>query len=437
VSAPSGDSVTATVTASADSSTETLVKLFNSTNLGQVKICKQLTANSGDMLNGANVFTFDPSYRLAGSAAFVPMAPVTVTVPALTTPECVLDTTLLPLGTEVRVSEAAVPNSSISGITVQPASQAFGTAGSADMIVGPNAGGVTTVTFTDTASGTVEICKNIDDSNFSLPRGGIVEGIRPDHNGDHGTTNGSIYDPTPFSFSVNGGAPITIESGSCSAPISVPAGTATVSEALSTDFHLLSMAATGPDGSSRLTSSPTTNPATVTVPYGGSSNGGVGNETLVTVTNQVDTAQYKICKTLAAGVPVGKSYTFSTTVDFGGVTSPYATGASSDTTLTPTGDGAAGTVCSGLGSAIPVIAPDGTPTTVTTTEGTSPFGYTGDGKDIVEPTSVVYSGNGTAGDSSVYATGDTPAQDGTYYGSATLGEGVNLMTFTNSLVLDP
>jgi hypothetical protein len=50
---------------------------------------------------------------------------------------------------------------------------------------------------------------------------------------------------------------------------------------------------------------------------------------------------------------------------------------------------------------------------------------------------VTYGGNGSLVDSKVFQAGDTSAQDGTYFGTASLGQGVNVMTFTNSFVIDP
>ena len=65
---------------------------------------------------------------------------------------------------------------------------------------------------------------------------------------------------------------MTVQGGQCSSPIEVPAGTATVSEDLSANpaFYLESVStvsASDPMGT-RLLTGATTNPATVTVPYG-------------------------------------------------------------------------------------------------------------------------------------------------------------------------
>jgi hypothetical protein len=189
-------------------------------------------------------------------------------------------------------------------------------------------------------------------------------------------------------------------------------------------FNLVGMTASGPDGSSRLLSG--TNPITVAVPAGGA-----GNETLVIATNRVQTAQVKICKMLDGNVPVGKTYSFTTTFSVDGRSfSDYVE-------LTPTATGPDGEVCSYLSAPLPVIDPSGQPITFSTTEGASPFGLTDSGQLIVEPTAITYDGNGTAGPSKVWMAGDTSDDDGTYYGSAAVGQGVNVLTFTNSLVLDP
>ena len=73
----------------------------------------------------------------------------------------------------------------------------------------------------------------------------------------------------------------------------VPAGTATVQEYnTNPDFYLANVSTVGvtdPTGS-RLLSGSTTNPATVSVPFGG-----VNNETVVTFTNDTNQAQFKVC----------------------------------------------------------------------------------------------------------------------------------------------
>jgi hypothetical protein len=411
-------SATVAVTASSDSSVETLVHLVNSTKLGYVKVCKTLTSNSGDIITaGKSTFVFDVSSAISSGS-------VSVVVPSTEQAACALYKDELPLGTKVTVTERGFANTTLTNVQVLPASQDAGTAApTARLTVGPNQDGVTTASFTNRANGTIEICKNIDDSNWH----------RSWSKYSKDEYNGSPYDGTPFQFSVNGGAPITVKAGYCSAPLSVPAGTATVEELATPNFSLVGFTAVGPDGKTRLVSAGTDNPITVNVPWGG-----VGNETLVTATNQVNTGQVKVCKMLDDKTPVGKSFKFETTFSVGnGWYDSYLT-------LTPTDNGPAGEVCGWLSAPLPVINWHGDPITVTVTECASPFGVDSNGMPIVEPTSITYDGNGTFVESLSYGPTVTPGPaatdpdaDGSYHLSADIGQGVNVITFTNSLVLDP
>jgi hypothetical protein len=391
-------SATVKVAPSSDGSNETLVRLINKTNTGYFKVCKTLASNAQDVISsGNNTFYFDATYQRAGGPV-VNYGQIAITVPTLNQPACMLSRPIA-LDARVRVTEENATATTLTGITITPASANLGSSGrTANFRMGTTAGSVVTATFTNMANGTIEVCKQMTDWN---------------------------YNGLPFQFKINGGSPITVNAGQCSAPISVPAGTATVEELAKKDFSLVGFTAVGPDGGNRLISG--TNPITVSVPYGD-----VGNETLVTATNKVNTGQFKVCKILDTNVPVGKTYTFTNKVKSGGQTNTWTT------SLTPTGTGAAGEVCSGLSYDYPVVLPDGSRTVVTVTEGPSPFGLTSDGKPIVEPTSITYSGNGAQiGSADVYQPGDPGSKDGTYHISARLGQGVNVITFTNSLVLDP
>lgn len=409
-----GASAKVTVAPSTDGSTETLVTLVNSTRLAQFKVCKTLDANAQDLIDtGHNAFAFDVSYTALNSDPFRTV--VNVIVPSLGQAACVLYPIGLPLGTVVTVTERGSWASELTGIAVLPTAQDRGTTtGSAVFALGPNAGGITTATFTNRADGTIEICKRIDNGWMKKAESlstGSLDGWSP-------------YNGWAFQFSVNGGDPITVLAGQCSRPITVPAGTATVQELATDYFNLVGFTATGPDGSSRIASG--TNPVTVNVPAGG-----VGNETLVIATNRVQTGQVKICKMLDPNVPVGKTFSFTTRFWIDGYSfSAY-------TELTPTAVGPDGEVCSYLSAPLPVIDPSGKPISFKTTEGNSPFGLKQDGSLLVEPTDIAYDGNGAMVSSKVWQSGDTSADDGTYYGCATIGQGVNVMTFTNGLVLDP
>jgi hypothetical protein len=410
----SGNTAVVTVTASPDSSTETAVFLYNATHTGLFKVCKTLTGNSGDLItNGQNVFKFDPSYQLAGSSSFVSLPTVSVQVLSTGTAYCVLDPYALPLGTLVKITEEGMDNVTLRGVTVQPASQDAGSTSTTAMLrIGPNPNGIVTATFTNEAMGTIEICKILDDHLWmGGPGGGSWD---------------SPYNGTPFQFSVNGGAPFTVLAGECSGPITVPAGTATVQELATPNFTFVRFLAVGPDGTSRIAggSHKTDNPVKVKVPYGG-----VGNETLVTAVNRVNTGQIKVCK-INNGPSVGV-YSFKFQTQYSNQGNTYT----KNDVLHPTQAGVP--VCSGLTKQIPVIQPNGQPTTFTTTEGPSPYIHDQNGNPTVEPTSIVYGGNGQVIEIRAWQQGDTIAQDGTYHGTATVGQGINVFTFTNSLVLDP
>jgi hypothetical protein len=414
----SGSTVVVTVNSSPDSGSETRLNLYNATQMAYFKVCKTLTANSGDLTSAPNnTFTFDPYYQLAGSGSWQALPKVSVTVLTTGTQYCVVDPYTLPLGTLVKITEEQPDAVTLVGVSISPASQDAGTTNTQALFkIGPNASSTVAATFTNEAMGTIEICKLIDDSNWNSK-----------WQAGQGNPN-SPYNGTVFYFSVNGGSYISVAAGQCSAPISVPAGTATVFEAPTPNFSFEKYIAVGPDNSSRIASgsSSTSNPVTVNVPFGG-----VGNETLVTAINRVNTGQIKVCK-INNGPSVGVyAFTFHTTWTSMGM--QYT----KDDTLRPMQAGVAGEVCSGLSAPIPVIQPNGMATSFTTTEGASPYVHDQYGNPTVEPTSIVYSGNGQVLEIRAWQQGDTILQDGTYHGTATVGQGVNVFTFTNSLVLDP
>jgi hypothetical protein len=205
---------------------------------------------------------------------------------------------------------------------------------------------------------------------------------------------------------VNGSITVTVLGGACSPAIAVPAGTATVLEQSTLNFHLVGIpTAVGPDGSNRLISG--TNPITVSVPFGG-----VGNETLVTFTNAVNTGQFKICKTTTATSD-------GSGVLLGGLTFNYEYQYSVDGVLTdaftslqiPAGSQSGVIVCTGLFGPIPVEQFNGLPVTIGVQEAAFP------GVHIL---SITYAGNGAL-------------QTGVTANPAffTLGQGVNILTFDN------
>lgn len=359
--------------AAGDQSTETLAEFYNDTELGYLKVCKALdTANSDALAGDTFYFTWTATLSTGGTESG------SLSVVASTFENgssCVwLDNGYgLPLGSIVTITEESTPNvDDLSGtqtVTVPGTWSADGTPGN----------DIGQVTFTNQAEGTVEICKDYADPQ----------------------TQGK-----PFKFTVNGGAPITVDAGGCSGNITVPAGTATIDELASTNFHLVSVTAIGPDGSNRLLSG--TNPITVSVPFGG-----VGNETLVTYTNAVNTGEFKICKTSSATADgsglllAGDTfwYTYSYTVDN---TTTVLT-----TSVTIPADAVPGQVtCTGLFGPIPVVQSNGNPVTVTVTEAA----FAG-----VHVESITYGGNGTLTNAST-TTGES---------DFTLGIGINEVTYDN------
>ena len=152
---------------------------------------------------------------------------VSVVAGSAGTTACVIDPVVLPLGTHVSITEHAVPNVPLSGVSVSPASQDLGSAPpTANLAVGS---GITTATFTNVTSGTVEVCKIAADAQTATQT---------------------------FQFSVNGGAPISVKAGQCSLPIGVPSGTVSISELAKTNFKLVGVTAVGPASENRLLSGP-------------------------------------------------------------------------------------------------------------------------------------------------------------------------------------
>jgi hypothetical protein len=333
---PSGRTVTSNLTnrtvtvkvVQGDSSTETVVGYTNSTTVGYFKVCKTITANSGALAGHRFYFSVSDADGTHTDS---------VVAGAAGTTACVIDFDAVPIGSHVSITEQATAEVAIVGVSVSPASNDAGSfAPTARLTVGA---GITTATFTNSALGTIEVCKTAADASTATQS---------------------------FQFSVNGGPAFWVHAGQCTLPISVPAGTATVLEVGKANFHLVSVSATGPTGASRLVSG--SNPVTVSTPYGG-----VENETVVTFTNAVNTGQFKICKVSSESTLQGVPFTF---------TYSYTVGVA---TTTGSVQQAPGT-CSGLLGTIPVVGPNGAPIPITVTEGAV---------DTVAVSSIVVS-NGTA-----------------------------------------
>jgi hypothetical protein len=297
-----------------DSSTETVVGYTNSTNTGLFKVCKTITSNSSALAGHRFYFSVTDARGTHTDS---------VVAGAAGTTACIIDADAVPLGSHVSITEQAVTNVSIVGVSVSPAGNDAGSfAPTANLTIGS---GITTATFTNAALGTVEVCKDAADASTATQS---------------------------FQFSVNGGAAFSVAAGQCSLPVAVPAGTATVLEVGKANFHLVSVSATGPTGASRLVSG--TNPVTVSTPYGG-----VENETVVTFTNAVNTGQFKICKASSEPTLQGVLFTFSYTYTVG------------NTTFASTVQQVPGT-CSALIGPIPVVGPNGLPIPINVGEGATP-----------------------------------------------------------------
>jgi hypothetical protein len=201
--------------------------------LGQLKLCK---------VAGVGVPVGTPITFTAGSS--------TVAVPAGPAPggSCKLGPSF-PVGTSVAVTETIPAGDTVSSIAVAPAAQLVGTPNLATGVVNVKIGsGVTEVTYTDTKSGYLEICKQ-------------------------GKTKGS------FTFHVNPGnlGPFVVPAGACSPAIEVPAGTVTIDEVPSSAF-VISGCATIPASRQGPCSGVA---STVTVPAGD-----VSTQTIAIITNR-------------------------------------------------------------------------------------------------------------------------------------------------------
>jgi hypothetical protein len=297
-----------------DSSTETAVNFDNATNRGFFKVCKTLTANSSALAGKPFYFGVVDAF---GSHLD------TVYAGAAGTTACIIDFDAVPLGSHVSITEQSTDNVVNTAVSVSPASNDAGSfAPTANLTIGS---GITTATFTNMAFGTIEVCKVAADASTATQT---------------------------FQFSVNGGAPISVHAGQCSLPIAVPAGTATVSEAGKTNFHLVSVTATGPTGDNRWISG--NSPVVASTPFGG-----VENETVVTFTNAVNTGQFKICKASPELTLQGVTFNFTFSYTVNGTTT------NGTAALTP------GT-CSSLSGSIPVVDPNGLPIPIYVAEAATP-----------------------------------------------------------------
>jgi hypothetical protein len=294
------------VPVSTSTSDETQVHVLNDTAMAQLKVCKALTANSGALAGQTFTFTVAETFTSTTGATSTVTVPVTAGSAGSTLCTIVggLGSTL-PLGTNVTVTEVVPPGSDFTPVSGSPSSLTIGS-------------GINVATVTNEALGTIEVCK-------VLAAGDAIP-----------SPNVSF----PFTIS-DGGVTINVSVpvNQCSLPETVPAGTATVTEGSVPDYHFVSATGNG----STLLSSPTSNPATYSVPAGG-----VATETAATFTNAVNTAQFKICKLATDPILDSTSFTFYWEYIVNG---------------TPTGGSASlePNQCSALSAPIPVINANGYP----------------------------------------------------------------------------
>ncbi len=221
-----------------------------------------------------------------------------------------------------------------------------------------------------------------------------------------------------FAFSINGGSHFTVHAGQCSQPYQVPAGTATIAEFDKTNFTLVGVSTCGPTdpACTRLISvvtNPTDAVATVTVPAGG-----VGDETVATFTNEVNTGDFKVCvqQSSADANMWGHlfSYTYSYKVGSATISGSFGVAVASAPNLYA--------ICTNLYGPVPVVNPNGLPVRITITQLPAPKA------DDIQTNSILYQGNTPP--SGVFTTSPLPTQLPSVC-AFNVGQGINVCTYTN------
>jgi hypothetical protein len=411
-----GSSGGATVTVNAGQVVE--VDITNALLTSDFKLCKMLANNQGNL--AGSVFGYDYTWSFTLPATLSSPAititgpnangsPGTTSVTAVANPgqNCLAPGIPVPAGATVKAWETnAVPYVSVTNVVISPATLDAGSANGTAIFNVPTDGSVVDATFTNDPLGYIEVCKNFYETPFW----------------DSVSYNGN----NSAQFSVNGGPSFWVAGGACSAPIEVPAGTATVSEVIGSSFYLWNvstLSATDVFGT-RLLSGATANPASVFVPYGG-----VGNETVVTFTNVVDPTQFKICKqeTSADANLSGGTFYFGYSFTVDGKTTSYD---GLPLTIAPvTAANPTGLVCSGLIWGPPVVNTSGAAISVTIWEDATTL-------PGVQLDSIGYQGNGKVTYDSTYGGLDPVQVSLKAVGKFCMdpGAGINVVTFTNGSV---
>jgi len=382
---PTGDLVsvdlaTQTANLTVTAGFETTADFADATQLNTIKVCKVLANNLGSLagttFNYSVGWTFTPPAALyppvlsySGSATVAVVAVAAAAAPL--GEACSIVPAAIPAGSVVTVNElAGDPNRgpfvTVSNVSIVPST--FDAATSAtpatEAVLTVPADGYADAVFTNLPMGFIEVCKNFDPRRWNNP--------------DNVAT-----------FTVNGGAPFTVQGGNCSAPIEVPAGagTATVDETIGANYYLENISASavvlGQGPTNELVTAPTVNPAVVNVPYGN-----VGNETVVTYLNGVDPTSFKICAVEPANTSSQTvSFNWSYTSDLRDLALDPNVYQQPSFDLTIPASDPGGVVCSTVIDGPPLVDPWGDPYVLTFTE-----------TSITDPTATVtgisYLGNG-------------------------------------------
>jgi hypothetical protein len=421
---------------------ETTATFVDETLLNTFKVCKTLandlgTANgnvgalAGTPIDYTVGWTFTPPL-LPTAKPFTGSAEVTVVAPPYPTEVCQVVPAEIPAGSAVTVSEdgsvvaGAVANGpppyvSVSNVSIVPNTFNDGTTATSTEAYftepNPLTDGYVDAVFTNVPMGGIEVCKDFNPPWYA--------------NG----TNSATFTVTDGSFSTTFTLTPNGNGGGCSGEMAVPVGTATVDETTANEgnFYLESIStisASDPLGARLLTAGTTAagyalpaNPATVSVPYGG-----VGNTTEVTFTNGVDPTQLKICKQTTSAAVVGDTFTF-----YWEYTSWIGFVHSGDVNLTVTSV-EPGIVCSDLllsqfyFAGPPAVNPDGSVTPIYVYEAPNTY-------DDVAATAGTWSGTPGLGGKLLSSSASGTPNDGACV-EFDPGAGINIVTFTNEIVLD-
>lgn len=329
------------VPVSSTTANETQVHFVNDTQMSQLKVCKALTANSSALAGQTFSFLIQEHFASTTGASTTQTLPVTAGSAGGTL--CSILPNALPIGTVVTVSESIPSGADYAAVSGNPTTLTIGA-------------GANVATVTNEALGTIEVCKQVA-SGTAAPSMSV-----------------------PFTVTDNDGVAhsLSVPVGQCSLPLTVPAGTATVTEGAVANYHLASV--TGNDSTLVSTSG---NSATFNVAAGG-----VSTETVATFYNAVNQASFKVCKLATAGsgtllnntgFKIGYSWTVNGTAGGGSVT------------LMPN-------QCSGIIGPLPVVNANGTPVVVTTTE--APSAVSNVAQIVIDPSANQVSNNSSTGTAS-------------------------------------